>query len=128
VADLFASGRMVELIIGLAVLEGLLLAAYRVKTGRGIAPRALLTNLAAGICLLFALRGALTGAGWPILALWLSAALVAHLADLALRWPSHGMVKRGCNPNVTPSGDSQGVQYRVNQPHTGKPRGLAPRS
>jgi hypothetical protein len=36
--------------------------------------------------LLLALRAALLGASWPRIALWLLAALVAHLSDLRLRW------------------------------------------
>jgi hypothetical protein len=44
-----------------------------------------LANLAAGACLLLALRAALTGASWPPVAAWLLAALLANLVDLAER-------------------------------------------
>ena len=42
--------------------------------------------LLAGAFLLLALRAALTGAPWPSIAIWLLAALIAHLADLVRRW------------------------------------------
>lgn len=43
-------------------------------------------NLLAGAFLLLALRCALTGAGWLWIALWLLAALLAHVADIVGRW------------------------------------------
>jgi hypothetical protein len=86
VSDFVASGRLVDLVLALMVLEGVLLAAYRRRTGRGIAPADLLANLLAGGALLLALRAALTGAGWTSIALWLALALLAHVADLARRW------------------------------------------
>lgn len=46
----------------------------------------LAANLAAGAFLLLALRAALAGAGPVWIAASLLGALVAHLADLALRW------------------------------------------
>ena len=85
-SGLFASGRIVDLVLGLTVLEGLALMAYRRRTGRGPAPAPLLANLLAGICLLLAVRAALVDAWWGWLALCLAGSLVAHLADLGLRW------------------------------------------
>jgi hypothetical protein len=76
--DLFASGRIVDAVLALTVLEGLLL------LWRGRAD--LMATLLAGLALLAALRLALAGAAWPWLALALLAALAAHLADLARRW------------------------------------------
>jgi len=85
-SELFATGRIVDLIIGLMVLEAVGLWFLRRRTGRGPLPLGLLVNLAAGGCLLLALRLALVDAGW----LWVGAALglafVAHLADLIVRW------------------------------------------
>lgn len=86
-AEMFASGRIVDAVIALMLLEALLLAWLRARRGRGPAPADVLANLAAGLFLLLALRGALVGAAWPWLAASLAAALVAHLADLARRWP-----------------------------------------
>jgi hypothetical protein len=86
VTGLFATGRIVDLILVLTLLEGIILVAYYRLTGRGLAPADLLSNLVAGICLLLALRDALLNASWVWIALWLSAALLAHLADLQRRW------------------------------------------
>lgn len=85
-AALFASGRVVDLILGLTLLEGLALALLHRRTGRGVAPADLVPNLLAGACLLLAVRGALTGAWWGWVALLLAASLLAHLADLRRRW------------------------------------------
>ena len=86
-SDLVASGRIVDIIIAFVALECVLLVIYRNMTGHGIAPLDIVFNLLAGACLLLALRAALAGSGWIWIAAWLSAALVAHLADLARRWP-----------------------------------------
>lgn len=85
-AELFAGGRIVDLILILVVLEGITLLAYRRRTGHGIGGRGLLSNLLAGVCLLLALRVALTGGGWPLIALCLAASGLAHAVDLWLRW------------------------------------------
>lgn len=84
--ELLASGRIVDLILATMVLEGIVLIAYNRRTGRGVAPVDLLINLLAGMCLLLALRAALTGLSWRWTAAWLAAALLAHLADLWRRW------------------------------------------
>lgn len=83
---LFDGGRVVDLILGLMVLEALALAWFYGRTGSGIPPRRLLPNLLAGAGLLLALRAALTEQPVTIVAAWLLIGLVGHLADLALRW------------------------------------------
>ena len=82
----FASGRVADLILLVLVLEGLGLAIHHRVTGRGIAFGAVLPFLLAGAAFALSLRAALTGAGWPLVALPLTAALAAHLWDLAARW------------------------------------------
>ncbi|WP_336485355.1 hypothetical protein [Methylobacterium nigriterrae] len=84
-ADLFASGRIVDLILGLVALEALILLALRARTRRGPAPAQLLLNLASGAALMLALRASLVGAEWPPIAGWLAISFGAHLAELALR-------------------------------------------
>lgn len=84
-SELFADGRIVDLILLLLMIEGAVLAAYRWRTGRGLAIASLAATLLAGAFLLLALRAALTGAPWTDIALWLLAALVAHLFDLDRR-------------------------------------------
>lgn len=85
-SELLASGRMIDFILVLVALEAVALLMYHRRTKRGVAPAALLFNLAAGACLLLAARGALTGAAWPWVAAALFGALCAHLLDLAQRW------------------------------------------
>lgn len=89
-STLFEGGRIVDLILAFTALEAALVVLYHRGTGRGPAPADFLVNLASGVCLMLALRCALVGAWWGWLALCLAAALVAHLTDLARRWPASG--------------------------------------
>jgi hypothetical protein len=82
---LISDGRVIDLILLLVAAEAALLVLRRI-TGRGLAPLALLANLAAGAFLLAALRCGLSGAGAAWVGLCLALALVAHLADLRARW------------------------------------------
>jgi hypothetical protein len=84
--EFIASGRAIDLILAMVLVEALALLAYRRITGRGIAGPDLIANLLAGACLMLALRAALAGAGWQWIAVCMSAALLAHLADLWRRW------------------------------------------
>ncbi len=88
VAAWFASGRIVDLAIAITLVEAIALIAWRRATGSGIAARQLIPNLAAGLCLMLAVRAALTGAAWSWLALALVGAGAAHCIDLVGRWPS----------------------------------------
>ena len=85
---LFASGHVVDLILLLVLAEAAALLALHRATGRGPPLAALLPNLAAGACLLLALRAGLRGAAWPVVALCLLGSLLAHLTDLRARWPA----------------------------------------
>lgn len=80
----------VDAILMLVPLEALGLLLWRARTGRGIAPRRLLGDLAAGFCLMAALRCALTGPPSPAVQAGIAALLllagIAHLVDLAGRW------------------------------------------
>jgi hypothetical protein len=88
VTALFASGRIVDLILAMVVLEALVLLTYRLLTGRGVPAVNLMTNLLAGAFLLMALRSALIGSHWAWTSAWLAGALFTHVADLAQRWRS----------------------------------------
>lgn len=85
-AELFASGHLVDFILALVVLEALALTLYRRSTRRGIPVADLLPNLLAGGCLLLALRLSLAGAGWTAICACLAAAGLAHLVDISRRW------------------------------------------
>jgi hypothetical protein len=79
----FASGHIVELILLLVAVEALVLWFFARRTGRVVTP--LMITLAAGACLLLALRAALDQSGALWIGFFLGAALVAHLSDLAVR-------------------------------------------
>jgi hypothetical protein len=82
---LFASGRIVDIVIAFMALEAVaLLVGTRWLNGR-LGNVDIVLLLVPGLFLLLAMRAAMTDAGWIAIAAWLLAALVAHLADLARR-------------------------------------------
>jgi len=85
-ADLFASGRLVDLILALVVIEAGALILYWRRRRHGIAPVDLLPNLCAGAFLLLALRVTLADGGWKTASACLGAAGLAHLTDICRRW------------------------------------------
>ncbi len=88
--NLIAGGvRLIDLVhavIVLTVLEGLLLALYRWRSGRGVALGDFGVNLLSGLCLMLALRAAVLDAGWQGILVWLAASGIAHTFDLWRRW------------------------------------------
>lgn len=86
-SDFITSGRILDVVIAMTLLEGLALVIYRHVTGRGLRGTDVIGLLAAGACLALAFRLFTLGAGWIWIALCLTGALLAHLADLARRWP-----------------------------------------
>lgn len=80
----FASGRIIDAILLLVAGEALVLAWLGRRSGLPLP--SLLVNLASGAALMLALRAALVGAGWIPVAGWMLAGLIAHLADLGLRF------------------------------------------
>ena len=76
----------VDVILGLVVMEAVVLTAWKRATGQGLAPRAILGTLASGFFLMLATRLAIGGTGGGPIAACLFASLLAHVADLALRW------------------------------------------
>ena len=84
--ELFATGRIIDLILVLVLLEVAALTAFRGLTGRGPRLSDLLPMLVSGALLLVAVRAALGDAWWGLIALPLLGALIAHLFDLRQRW------------------------------------------
>ena len=84
--DLFASGRIGDLILAVLVAEAVLLALLHARWGLGPGLRRMAANLVAGAALVVALRGALAGSDWMWIAIALSVALLAHATDLIGRW------------------------------------------
>lgn len=103
----FASGRIIDAILVLVAAEAVLLLALHRRTGRGPAPLPLLCNLASGAALMLALRAALVGAEWPVVALCLAAALGAHLGDLGPRLLARHSPSFGRSPADAATGTAQ---------------------
>ena len=96
-ARLLTSPHLIDLVLGFTVLEATILILWRRRhsandqtirrlPGAALRPGGIVVMLLPGICLMLALRAALTGASWPWVPAALAAALVAHLADLRERW------------------------------------------
>jgi uncharacterized membrane protein SirB2 len=77
---------LIDIILGLTLLEIAGLLAYRARTGRGLGARELLPNVMAGVFLILGVRAAVTAAPWTAIAPWMLASLVAHLVDVRGRW------------------------------------------
>jgi hypothetical protein len=103
-SGLFASGRVVDLLVLLCLLEGGLLAWWHGRGRRGPAPGDYALNLASGICLMLALRAALDRAAAHWIALALLAAGAAHGLDLWSR------TRRARPGGRRPTVGSQGAQ------------------
>jgi hypothetical protein len=86
VEDFFSSRALVDIAILITLLEGLALALYFVLTRKGIEPINFALNLLAGLCLMVALRNALTSSGWIWIALWLFLGGLAHWAEVVFRF------------------------------------------
>lgn len=81
-----SSGQLIDVVIAVTLLECAALIFYHRMTKRGLAPKDYLLNLAAGFCLMLALRSALADANWSWMVFFLMAAGLAHGADLWTRW------------------------------------------
>lgn len=79
------NGHLIDVAIAVIVLELVVLLSLRRKTGTGLRPLDLIGQLSAGVCLLFAVRCAVTGADYRWTLLFLSASFPAHVFDLARR-------------------------------------------
>lgn len=99
-----ADGRLLEWVVALMLVEAAVLLWWRRRTGGGLPASGVLCVLASGIFLMLAVRAALTEAGIGAVALWLLAALAAHVADLVARWqrPSRGRAPRAATPSGAP--------------------------
>lgn len=84
-ADLFASGRIADLILAFMVFEVVALMVWLRATASIGTIADLAPNISAGACLVLALRGALMAAPWPMIAGALTGAFVSHLIDIYRR-------------------------------------------
>lgn len=83
---IFSGTLLIDIVIGVTLLEWALLSWWHRRTGRGIPMSELRNTLFAGLYLMLALRASMTGAPWYVVALLLLAAGLTHAADLWRRW------------------------------------------
>ncbi len=83
--ELFASGRIVDLVLLMVALEVAALPWLLKRTGSAARLSDLIPNIAAGAALLLALRLSLADAAWQWIGAAMFAALLAHLYDLTRR-------------------------------------------
>ena len=79
------NGHLIDIAIAVIVLELVVLLSIRQKTRAGLRPLDLIGQLSAGVCLLLAVRCAVTGADYRWTLFFLSASFPAHLFDLTRR-------------------------------------------
>lgn len=83
---LFTSGHVVDLILIVMAIEAAWLLTRKSRMGRSrMEPLDIALAFLPGVCLLLALRVALTGGPWPWVALAVTASFPFHLLDLARR-------------------------------------------
>ncbi|CCG06676.1 hypothetical protein [Pararhodospirillum photometricum] len=85
---LFTSGVVIDFILLLMVVEGWVLVLLHRRSGGGLPPLGIVTLLLPGALLLAAVRAALVGAPWILVAFILLLSFVAHIADVLNRWRS----------------------------------------
>jgi hypothetical protein len=81
-----SSGRIIDVILVLMTIEAAALWVLWRRGRVGLPPAELASTLLSGVCLMLAVRGALTGAGAAAVVVPLMLAMVAHLGDLWIRW------------------------------------------
>jgi hypothetical protein len=84
--QIITSGRIVDFIIAIMVMEVMACVAWRWHSTRGLSLPEISSMVLAGFFLLLALRSALASADWRWIALFLLGSLIAHLFDLKMRW------------------------------------------
>lgn len=87
-AAFLSSPHIADLMIGFLIVELLVLAAYRRRTGKGPAIGSFIYTWASGLCLALALRLALDDGPWAAIVFFLTGALLVHIADLRRHWGS----------------------------------------
>jgi hypothetical protein len=83
--EFIRSGRIADVILVAIAVETLLVGIYLWRRGQGLALVSFAASALAGGSIVLALRAVLRESGWLFVAIYLGAALLAHLADLALR-------------------------------------------
>jgi tellurite resistance protein TehA-like permease len=98
--EFFASGRSIELVLLLIVVEAIVLMVLWRMRLCPLPPLATLLILAPGTCLLLAAHAALSGASWTWVSSLFLVALVIHLVDLRQRWQERGRQNATLDPRA----------------------------
>jgi hypothetical protein len=80
IQSLVESGRAIDIALAVLLVELIVLGIMRRR-----AAWPLIVGLVPGLCLMMAVRAALTASPWHIVALWVALSLPLHLADLRYR-------------------------------------------
>jgi hypothetical protein len=83
--DFIRSGRIADVILVAIAAEMAIMGFYLWRRGQGLAMMSFVASSLAGGSLVLALRAILRDSGWLFVAIYLAGALLAHLADIALR-------------------------------------------
>lgn len=78
--------RLIDLVLVFTLIEFAVLAVLRKRAGKGLRIADVGANLLAGLCLMLAVRAAVSGAALAWVALPLLAAGAAHAVDMHRRW------------------------------------------
>ena len=84
----FSGTGLIDIVIACTLLEWLGLSVWYRYSGRGLAPTELRLTLLSGLCLMLALRCALSGLPQYLVMLFLCAAGATHAVDIRRRWKS----------------------------------------
>ena len=79
------SGAVTVVILCVLVIEAVIVSVYLVRRNQKPRLPGFLAGLAAGGCLVLALREALTNGGWVMIAIFLTLSFLAHAIELALK-------------------------------------------
>ncbi len=80
--------QLIDVVLIATLLEWAALALLWRGRRHGLRPAALMRMMVPGLCLMLAMRSVAIGAPWYWMAMLLSAAGAAHMADLKSRWHS----------------------------------------
>ena len=110
-ADFILTGQATDLILAVLAIECVVVSIYLLRRGRGMELRGFMASAAAGAALVLAIRIALTGGGWAAIGACLLISLVAHLAELVIRFRRQEKVSN-------PSGTGPTLQEKTREPTT----------
>jgi hypothetical protein len=83
--DFVQSGRLTDVILVVMAVEVAVFGFFLWRRNQGLGLLAFVASILSGGSLVLALRAALTDAGWQYVALYITASLLAHLAEIAIR-------------------------------------------